>query len=286
MNRHGGPRKESKRVYTPLNRELKKKDNKCQPISAAFWEWSGIALSCIDVKTYAGQGIVLVESRKKNCAPPNLIQLFVSTYCHLVGQKNKLWNPVLLAIAALPDLPLSEIKEHLMNRHLASEKLNYSDPTSPIGQMARWNVKQASSTSHDVKRFKVPIAKTGILPGSHKDNTDWDTLEEINRLCFDLREARKAIIDGFISWHQGDSPPDERPYFECRKRWVRLGLRKLPGLQNCRFETQDWILYDQDVQTSVLILLGIMRRNRVCSDVKKMILNMIWVPENKMEDID
>jgi hypothetical protein len=211
-----------------------------------------------------------------------LIQLFVSTYCHLIGHGNKLSDPVLLAIEALPDLPLKEIEMHLFVRNLVFSEFSHFDPTPPIKQLARWNVKQASSTPHDVKTFKVPITKTNILPGSHRDNTDWDTLEEINRLCFDLREARKEVTRGR---HQGDSPLDQRPYFECRKRWVRMGLRRLPGLEKCWFDPSLWILYDQDVQAGVLILLTIMMRNRVCRDVKNKILTMIWIPETKREDI-
>ncbi|MEI7986382.1 MAG: hypothetical protein WCI55_12215 [Armatimonadota bacterium] len=274
--------------YIPLNKDRKNKDGKPKPIAASFWDWSGISLKCIDVKTVPYKDVIIFVPHRMNCAPPEFIQLFVSTYCHLLGTGNMICDPILCSILKYPEVPLDEILRIIdeKSRHMITIP-NYDVVTSYVGpenRLRNWEIGATSSVPINVATMNPPITTGMTIPGSHNDHTDWDTLEEINRLCFDLREARKASknylrLQVGTEYRNGQYEELRRQEFEVRKRWIRMGLKKIPGIQNCWFDPSLWILYDQKVQNGVIILLGIMRRNKICRDMKFLILRMIWISE-------
>ena len=233
---------------------------KCFQISQAFWEWSGIRPTM-------------------PCCPINFISRFVAAWCRLCGSK-AITDHELIAIMIFPEKSFAEIKKlielsyalppKITVQEIMMENISYSDSRCLSTLMQK--MKEPVLLS----KFKVPLSRefdANYIPKiGPKKNTDYSRLEEINQLLIDVRDVDKTRGKIFNKDYQ-------YAMIGIRKRWIKLGLKRPPGLRNCSFHSDNWALYDKDIQNRIVTTWLCLKQMGLYRDViRNCILPYYFIP--------
>lgn len=178
---------------------------------------------------------------KKPCAPIQFLVTFIARY----EQLNK-----------DPDKRRKECpSRHIKDRELLLELVGL------------FRSQTSSYTIHGALDFMFARALRGsqihpdlILHKSWREQTDFDTLNPIIQLLKDFRIAKKSR--------------SRKAVLECKKRWVRLGLRKFKQPSG-PFDRNLWLFYSDENKSVILTILMTLTRFKICRNMRNKILSYL-----------